>query len=99
VGLSPSKASYTVDAFFDVLDGDPFNKVNPAQDGIWLAVLPVPWTTSDGLLSGTGFGLGGVRISVTLTGAAIAWIPEPSTWAMLLVGYGGVGFAAWRRAS
>jgi hypothetical protein len=60
--------------------------------------LSVPWTTNDGLLSGTGFGLGGVRISVTLTGAAIDGIPEPSTWAMLLVGFGGVGFMTWRRA-
>jgi hypothetical protein len=97
-GTLAVKASCTVDAFFGVLDGDPFNKVNPAQNGVWLAVLSVPWTTSDGLLSGTGFGLGGVKISVTLTGAAIAGIPEPSTWAMLLVGFGGVGFMAWRRS-
>ena len=93
------KGSCTVDAFFDVFDGDPFNKVNPAHDGVWLAVLSVPWTTSDGLLSGTAFGLGGVRISVTLTGASIQGIPEPSTWAMLLVGFGGVGFMAWSRAA
>jgi hypothetical protein len=61
-------------------------------------VLSVPWTTSDGRLSGTSFGLGGVTISVTLTGTAIAGIPEPSTWAMLLVGFGGIGFMAQRRA-
>jgi hypothetical protein len=72
--------------------------VNPAQDGVWFAVLSVPWTTSDGLLSGTGFGLGRVKIRVTSTGAAIAGIPVPSTWAMLLVGFGGIGFMAWRRA-
>jgi hypothetical protein len=71
--------------------------MNPAQDGVWLAALSVPWITSDGLLSGTAFGLGGVKISVTSTGAAIAGIPEPSTWVMLLVGFGGVGFMAWRR--
>jgi hypothetical protein len=57
-GTLAVKASCTIDAFFDVLDGDPFNKVNPAQDGIWLAVLSVPWTTSDGLLSVTSFGRG-----------------------------------------
>jgi PEP-CTERM motif len=24
-------------------------------------------------------------------------IPEPSTWAMLLAGFGGLGYAGWRR--
>ena len=62
-------------------------------------MLSVPWTTNDGLLSGTAFGLGGVRISVTLAGGSIDGIPEASTWAMLLVGFGGVGFMAWRRAA
>jgi hypothetical protein len=38
-GTLAVKGSCTVDAFFDVLDGDPFNKVHPAQDGDWLAVL------------------------------------------------------------
>jgi hypothetical protein len=61
-------------------------------------VLSVPWTTSDGRLSGTSFGLGGVTISVTLTGTAIAGIPEPSTWAMLPVGFAWVGFMTWRIA-
>jgi hypothetical protein len=25
-------------------------------------------------------------------------VPEPSTWAMLLIGFAGIGFAGWRRA-
>jgi hypothetical protein len=28
-----------------------------------------------------------------------ATVPEPSTWAMLLLGFAGLGFAGWRRAS
>ncbi len=31
----------------------------------------------------------------SLTGAAV---PEPSTWAMMLLGFAGLGFAGWRRA-
>ena len=26
-------------------------------------------------------------------------VPEPSTWAMLLTGFAGLGFAGWRRAA
>jgi hypothetical protein len=31
----------------------------------------------------------------SLTGAVI---PEPSTWAMMLLGFAGLGFAGWRHA-
>jgi hypothetical protein len=29
---------------------------------------------------------------------AIAGVPEPTTWAMLLIGFAGIGFASYRRA-
>jgi hypothetical protein len=29
-------------------------------------------------------------------GEAVSAVPEPSTWAMLLLGFGGVGFMAYR---
>jgi hypothetical protein len=31
--------------------------------------------------------------------AGIAAVPEPSTWAMLLLGFAGMGFMAYRRKS
>jgi hypothetical protein len=31
--------------------------------------------------------------------AAVAAVPEPSTWAMLLLGFAGIGFTAYRRKS
>jgi phospholipase/lecithinase/hemolysin len=33
-----------------------------------------------------------------LDDAALAAIPEPSTWAMMLAGFAGIGFIGWRRA-
>jgi hypothetical protein len=32
-----------------------------------------------------------------LTISAVAAVPEPSTWAMMILGFGGVGFVAYRR--
>jgi hypothetical protein len=37
----------------------------------------------------------GVDVSITLAGA----VPEPSTWAMLLLGFASIGFLAYRRKS
>lgn len=37
----------------------------------------------------------GVDVSITLTGA----VPEPSTWAMMILGFAGMGFMAYRRGS
>ena len=33
-----------------------------------------------------------------LTFTLVGGVPEPSTWAMLLIGFGGLGFWSWRRA-
>jgi hypothetical protein len=35
--------------------------------------------------------------TVPVTGLIVASIPEPSTWAMLILGFAGVGFMAYRR--
>jgi PEP-CTERM motif len=36
---------------------------------------------------------------VSVTGAAVGAVPEPSTWAMMILGFAGVGFMAYRRRS
>jgi PEP-CTERM motif len=53
------------------------------------------------ILSATQAGGPGTSISVSLTetssNPAPPTIPEPSTWAMMLMGFAGLGFAAYRR--
>ena len=41
-------------------------------------------------------GAGAFNAAFSLTGSTV---PEPSTWAMMLLGFAGLGFAAYRRAS
>lgn len=50
---------------------------------------------SPGTFTFTGFSNGTLTVSPLVAAA----VPEPATWAMLLVGFGGVGFAMRRRAS
>jgi hypothetical protein len=33
------------------------------------------------------------------TGSGVSAVPEPSTWAMMILGFAGIGFAAYRRKS
>jgi hypothetical protein len=39
----------------------------------------------------------GAYLSVSADVALSAAVPEPSTWAMMIVGFAGVGFLAYRR--
>jgi PEP-CTERM motif len=43
--------------------------------------------------SNEGFGF---TYALAITGAVSA-VPEPSTWAMMLIGFAGLGFVAYRR--
>jgi hypothetical protein len=43
---------------------------------------------------------GGPALGQPMTGTlTISAVPEPSTWAMLILGFAGVGFMAYRRKS
>jgi PEP-CTERM motif len=46
----------------------------------------------------TGTGVFDLR-QVRLDGATVGAVPEPSTWAMMILGFAGVGFLAYRRRS
>src|SRR3954453_9406877 len=41
---------------------------------------------------GTGF-----RVDAAATPPPVAAVPEPSTWAMMIMGFAGIGFMAYRR--
>jgi PEP-CTERM motif len=52
-------------------------------------------TPSDTLIAG-GYTQGSANFSVVYTYTPTAPVPEPSTWAMMLVGFAGLGFAGYR---
>ena len=43
-------------------------------------------------------GIGGVAVALFGTGGSGPGVPEPATWALMLVGFGGIGVALRRRA-
>ncbi len=49
-------------------------------------------------LTGANPALGGQLVLDVTTGGSGPTVPEPSTWAMMLMGFAGLGFAAHRRA-
>jgi hypothetical protein len=81
---------------FDVTNGDPvivFAEIEVSGDGVGgVADLGDPPTLSLNLPQGASVATAsGVFDSFTS-------VPEPSTWAMLLIGFAGLGFAGYRRA-
>jgi PEP-CTERM motif len=40
---------------------------------------------------------GGGSIEITRGASDVGAVPEPSTWAMMILGFAGVGFMAYRR--
>jgi hypothetical protein len=50
-------------------------------------------------LSVFGQGSNGLRISATDASAVTRAVPEPATWAMMLLGFGGIGMTVRRRCS
>jgi hypothetical protein len=52
----------------------------------------------DSLVANTNDGVAGQYIFAVRGGNVIPGTPEPSTWAMLLIGFAGLGFAGYHKA-
>ena len=79
--------------------GGPYNLVEIDDDGTneyWRLANPVQLGASQYTLSinGNNSGAGSLGGSITISPSAV---PEPATWAMMLFGFGAVGFALRRR--
>jgi hypothetical protein len=53
---------------------------------------------ADKLTEVSFFSASGIKEAKQFEVSGVAAIPEPSTWAMLLAGFAGLGFADYRRA-
>ena len=72
------------------------------SDGTYVLVFGVTnWgdTAWDTGLAFSGLSIGGRQIPGEGEGEDIGSVPEPSTWAMLMIGFAGVGFMAYRQKS
>ena len=55
--------------------------------------------TDSGIFGGPNRGHAALFFEGTVSFDAVSPVPEPSTWAMMLLGFAGVGFIAYRRKS
>lgn len=66
------------------------------QDGFYVTLDDLSVGTHVLHFQGEGQSLAGGPISLDITDTLNVVVPEPSTWAMMLVGFAGLGFAAYR---
>jgi hypothetical protein len=57
------------------------------------------YSFNSGDVNSGDFTLGGDNITLLSTQVTMSAVPEPSTWAMMILGFFGVGFIAYRRRS
>ena len=91
-------AAFIAPGWIDALNGTPYNEA---------IVGTTPFVTYSGwfipVIAGTfqltfaGGGGGNANIGPILDNVLVTQVPEPTTWAMLIAGFGLVGFAARRR--
>lgn len=66
---------------------------NGSAEGVWTSLGVPAFTYYDFYATGTS---GGNASNVLLSELNLSAVPEPATWAMMLVGFGAIGFAARR---
>ena len=65
------------------------------QTEVWNVSLSAPGQLSIGDAGSIAPNIGNILLSVEVASA----VPEPSTWAMMILGFAGIGFMAYRRKS
>jgi PEP-CTERM motif len=69
---------------------------NPQIDQIGTFVITAMGVTSSSVISNVDF-LFGTTPYLVPPGTNVSAVPEPSTWAMMILGFAGIGFMAYRR--
>lgn len=79
--------------------GDTFLQTLSALNGsnIFNLVAPAGTTYTSATFTSTGGGFADFKQLRLITSAAVAAVPEPATWAMMLMGFCGIGIAMGRR--
>jgi hypothetical protein len=105
-GDSSGLSSFINGAYeFKVFDGQfvAFNKDGPSQFGIFIDMPPQRTgsiTQNDmGLAFFNPFNITGELLASTATTTTTTDTPEPSTWAMMLIGFVGLGYIGYRRSA
>ena len=79
---------------------------NPLDDNIWnesqlvsISEVNSSGDPAHGDVSATGVyeGVGTITRTILIADPIAASVPEPSTWAMMLIGFAGIGFMGYRR--
>ncbi len=90
-GASPltlfKSGAFNLDLFFEESDGSLFSR------NFNLEFLFAGDTFATNM---SGFGINGFGADGAIALAESSAVPEPSTWAMMLLGFAGLGFAGWR---
>ena len=74
-----------------------FDNFNPYINGTGTFTLACLGCTSSSTLSGVSISFGTNGFRVPAVPDPVVAVPEPSTWAMMILGFFGVGFMAYRR--
>jgi hypothetical protein len=75
---------------------------DPGAPNVTSLITPYSYTyvSTSGDTNAGAFVFGGDNLTlVNSTVTVVDGVPEPSTWAMMILGFGGIGFMAYRRKS